>query len=143
MAQGGGSEARGRQKHHRDGCSLRGGAAGRRAPGQRVARGGVRAGPWARTLLRQARDQLGAAYSQAGKGAIFNALEDQLVDGDSALPYREIGATLGLSEASARFAAFRLRQQFRQILHGIVADTVASPDEIEAELAQLRKIFQD
>ncbi len=98
---------------------------------------------WARALLRRAVDELGATYARMGKQAVFQALEDQLVDGNASAPYREIGATLGVSEAAARYSAFVLRQQFRETLHRIVADTVGDPGDVETELAHLRTVFRN
>ena len=97
---------------------------------------------WARELLRQALDKLAAAYESAGNGAIFRALRDQLVEGSAATSFKEIAAALGLTEASARFAAFKLRQRYRAALREIVAETVAIEAEVEKELIHLRTLFQ-
>lgn len=97
---------------------------------------------WARELLRQAVDKLAAHYAAAGKGALFHAFRDQLLEGSSDRSYQAIAASLGLTEASARFAAFKLREQFRGILRAIVAETVADDAEVEAELLHLRGLFQ-
>lgn len=98
---------------------------------------------WARTALAQAVGKVRADYAASGKSAIFQELEDQLVDGCSGSAYREIGARLGLSEASTRFAAFKLRQRFREVLYGIIADTVTSREEAELEMAELQGVFRD
>lgn len=97
---------------------------------------------WARELLRQALEKLEASYHSVGKGAIFHALRDQLAEGTSDDSYQVIANSLGLTEASARFAAFKLRQRYRAILHEIVAETVASEDEVQEELVHLRALFQ-
>ena len=97
---------------------------------------------WARELLRQALEKLGASYEALGKGALFHALRDQLADGTSDHSYQVIASSLGLTEASARFAAFKLRQRYRAILHEIVAETVANDGEVEEELVHLRALFQ-
>ena len=96
---------------------------------------------WARELLRQALDKLETAYADAGNGSIFAALRDQLTEGAAGPPYREIAATLGMSEGSIRFGAFKLRQRYRAALREIVAETVASADDVDAELAHLRTLF--
>ena len=97
---------------------------------------------WARELLRQALDKLGAAYEAAGNVAVFQALQDQLAEGSSGRTYQVIADSLGLTEASARFAAFKLRQRYRAILHEVVAETVANDSEVEEELAHLRALFR-
>lgn len=97
---------------------------------------------WARELLRQSLTRLEAQYQSDGKGAIFHALRDQLAEGSSEQAYEAIGNSLGLTEASTRFAAYKLRQHYRAILHEIVAETVATDDEVEAELTHLRALFR-
>jgi len=97
---------------------------------------------WARQLLRQALDKLAADYTAAGNGAVFNALREQLAGGAADRSYQEIASLLGISEGATRFAAFKLRQRYGAALHEVVAETVASMDEVEAELAHLRTLFQ-
>ncbi len=97
---------------------------------------------WAREVLRQALDKLGAAYAEAGNADVFSALRDQLVDGSADHSYQNIAASLGMTEASIRFAAFKMRQRYRGALRDTVAETVASMEEVEAELAHLRTLFQ-
>jgi RNA polymerase sigma-70 factor (ECF subfamily) len=97
---------------------------------------------WARELLRQALEKLGATYEAAGQGAIFHALRDQLTEGSPDRSYQAIAASLGLTEASARFAAFKLRQRYRSVLHEIVAATVARDEEVGEELVYFRSLFR-
>lgn len=96
---------------------------------------------WARELLRQAVDRLEASYQTAGNSAVFHALRDHLTDGSGELGYDRIAAGLGISEPSARFAAFKLRQRYRQTLRDLIRDTVADLDEVEAEVMHLRALF--
>jgi RNA polymerase sigma-70 factor (ECF subfamily) len=97
---------------------------------------------WAREILRQALDKLGAAYKEAGNDEVFGALRDQLVEGSTDQSYESIAASLGMTEGSIRFAAFKLRQRYRAALREIVAETVTGMEEVEAELAHLRTLFQ-
>jgi hypothetical protein len=97
---------------------------------------------WARELLRQTLEKLGNLYAAAGNSRIFGALREQLADGSSERSYQEIASSLGMTEASVRFAAFKLRQRYRTVLHETVGQTVASPDDVAAELVHLRKLFQ-
>jgi len=96
---------------------------------------------WARELLRQALDKLGHAYAAAGNAGVFGALRDQLAEGSNENSYGRIATSLGMTEGSIRFAAFKLRQRYRATLHDIVAETVADVGEVEAELAHLRTLF--
>jgi len=97
---------------------------------------------WARELLRQAMEKLGNAYAAAGNRGIFEALRDQLAEGSADRSHQQIAASLGMTEGSVRFAAFKLRRRYRAVLQEIVAETVTSLDEVEAELAHLRTLFQ-
>jgi hypothetical protein len=97
---------------------------------------------WARELLRQALKKLEAAYEGTAQRAVFLALRDHFTDGAVERSYQQVGAELGLSEAAARFAAFKLRQRYRAVLRELIADTVADGGEIEDELAHMRTLFQ-
>ncbi|MBN8247313.1 MAG: sigma-70 family RNA polymerase sigma factor [Verrucomicrobia bacterium] len=96
---------------------------------------------WAREVLRQARERLRTLYQQLGQQTMFHALEGFLTDGDLEGSFREIAAPLGITEAAARFAAFQLRRRYRETLREVVADTVASPEEVSAELEHLQSLF--
>ncbi len=97
---------------------------------------------WAREVLRQALNKLDATYTAAGKGGLFGALRPQLAEGAADQPYQQIAASLGMSEGAVRFAAFELRRRYRAALHEIVAETVATMQEVEAELTHMRRLFQ-
>jgi RNA polymerase sigma-70 factor (ECF subfamily) len=59
------------------------------------------------------------------------------VGDENVAPYTETGKRLHMSEAAVKVAAHRLRQRYRELLRAEIADTVASPAEIEDELRQL------
>jgi RNA polymerase sigma factor (sigma-70 family) len=97
---------------------------------------------WARELLRQALARLETHYRTEGKGPVFDAFRDQLVEGVTDRPHKETAAALGLTEASARFAVFKLRERFRGALCEVVAETVESRDEVDGEIAYLSTLFR-
>ena len=51
--------------------------------------------------------------------------------------YAEIATRLGMSEGAVKVAVHRLRQRYREVLRAEIADTVASPAEVEDELRNL------
>ena len=55
--------------------------------------------------------------------------------------YAEIAETFGMKEGSARASALRLRRRFGQTVRALIADTVATPEEVEEELNALLKAF--
>jgi RNA polymerase sigma-70 factor (ECF subfamily) len=97
---------------------------------------------WALTVLDMSLQQLKKEYNEAGKAAQFDALHRNLSGGnDAPRSFAEIGALLGMSEDAARQAAFRMRTRFGDVLRQCVAQTVASPQELEAELKHLRAVL--
>lgn len=95
---------------------------------------------WARQLLTSVLEKLGEAYRAAGKENIFNALKGQLAGGGTD-DYAGAAEQLGLSAAAVRFAAFKLRARYREILRDAIQQTVSSEEEAEEELAHLRGLF--
>jgi len=51
--------------------------------------------------------------------------------------YAEWSATLGISEGAVRVALHRLRRRIGQLLRDEIAQTVASPQEIDGEIRHL------
>ena len=97
---------------------------------------------WALTLLDQVMVRLGHEYVESGRARLFERLEACLTRDRAALPYAGIGAELSLTEAAVKMAMQRLRARYRAILREEIAKTVASPDEVEAELRDLFAVFQ-
>ena len=58
------------------------------------------------------------------------------------MSYREIGASLGLSEGAVKVAVHRLRRRFRALLHDEISQTVAAPEDIEDEIQYLFRALQ-
>lgn len=92
---------------------------------------------WALQTLEAAVAGLRAEYEAAGKEAIFEALRGSLSGEMKTAPYAEIAARLGTSEGAIRTAAHRLRKRYRERLRAEVAQTVARPEDVEAELHDL------
>ena len=95
---------------------------------------------WARQLLASVLTRLGDAYRTAGKGEVFAALQDQLTGGGTE-DYAAAGITLGLSPAAVRYAAFKLRERYREMLREAIQQTVTNEAEAAEELAHLRGLF--
>lgn len=92
---------------------------------------------WALTLLDQVMADLNAFYRKQGEERLFETLQPCLATGRDRLSYAELGALLGLSEGAVKVAVHRMRKRYRDLLRRHVADTVASPEEVEAELRHL------
>ena len=55
--------------------------------------------------------------------------------------YAEIGRRLGTTEAAVKMAVQRLRARYRELLRAEIAETVADPAEVEAEIRYLFATF--
>jgi len=92
---------------------------------------------WAMTLLEHAVNRLRDEYDAGGKLTLFDHLKDHLGKDPQALPYRDLGEMLEMSEGAVKIAAHRLRQRCRALLREEIAETVAGPEEVDDELKSL------
>lgn len=91
---------------------------------------------WAMTVLELAFARLREELAEPVRRKLFDALKPALIGGDS-LPYAAIAAELGVSESAIKVTVHRLRQRFRATLKDVVADTLASPENVDDEIRQL------
>lgn len=96
---------------------------------------------WALTLLECTMTRLHDEYLSTGRAKLFELLRGCLAKDESALPYAEIASRLNLTEAAVKMAVQRLRARYREILRTEIADTVASPAEVEEEIRHLFATF--
>ena len=92
---------------------------------------------WALTLLEQVLRRLRAEYTRDGKENLFEQLKPTLTEVSRSVHYAEIATRLGTSEGAVKVAVHRLRQRYREVLRAEIADTVASPGEVEDEIRNL------
>ena len=92
---------------------------------------------WALAVLEQAQERLRCEYDAGGKTALFEALRPTLAGARGGPAYTELATTLGMSEGAIKVAVHRLRDRYRAVLRSIVAETVAAPADIDAELRHL------
>lgn len=98
---------------------------------------------WAITVLEEVYRQLRREYERDGKAALFEVLRFSLMGERSAVPYADLAGKLNLSEGAVKVAVHRLRQRYRRVLRELVAGTVSSPDEAEAEMRHLLRAAAD
>ena len=96
---------------------------------------------WATTLLERTMSQLHDEYVTSGRARLFEQLRGCLARDESALTYAEIAGQLNLTEAAVKMAVQRVRARYREILRAQIAETVASPEEIEEEIRHLFSTF--
>jgi RNA polymerase sigma factor (sigma-70 family) len=92
---------------------------------------------WAMTLLETVLNRLRAEYERDSKAELFAELHPCLIGDRTSQPYAELACTLGLTEGAVKSAVHRLRQRYRELLRDEIAQTVATPGEVEEELRHL------
>ena len=93
---------------------------------------------WALLQVENALRLLRADYASAGRALLFDLLKDYVWGDKNALTLAEIAAQLDLTEEAVKKSVQRLRQRFRDCLRAEIAQTVATPDQIDDELRHLR-----
>jgi hypothetical protein len=92
---------------------------------------------WAVTLVERAMERLRAEYDAAGKRPLFDGLRPALLAEGAGELYREQAARQGMSEGAVKVALHRLRLRFREAVRAEIAQTVATPAEVDEELRHL------
>jgi RNA polymerase sigma-70 factor (ECF subfamily) len=92
---------------------------------------------WAMTLLDRALTRLRTEQERAGKAREYAVLSPFLTAERGAIPYDQAAAQLGVNETTARQAVHRVRKRFREVFREEITQTVAAPEEVEAEIRHL------
>jgi DNA-directed RNA polymerase specialized sigma24 family protein len=92
---------------------------------------------WAFTVLDRGLKRLREEAIDAGGAQQFERLKLALLGESPAGGYETWAHDLGLTEGAVKVAVHRLRRRFQQVLRNEIADTVASPEEVEEELRYL------
>jgi RNA polymerase sigma-70 factor (ECF subfamily) len=97
---------------------------------------------WALTVLDRVLSRLKEEYSTAGNTALFDSLKELLPDEPGSPSQADIGARLGMTENAVRQAFYRFRQRYQALLREEIANTVATPGDIEDELRHLITVLE-
>lgn len=92
---------------------------------------------WALALLERVMQRLQGEYDRASRQSLFAAIQPHLTGGAGRPGYAGLGASLGMSESAITVAVHRMRKRYGQLLREEIAETVASPQEVEDELRHL------
>jgi RNA polymerase sigma-70 factor (ECF subfamily) len=93
---------------------------------------------WAQEQLRNALDRLRAEYVSSGKAPLFELLKGYVWGERNDLTLAQIAEQLDSTEEGVKKAVQRVRHRFRECLRTEIAQTVASPDQIDDEVRHLR-----
>jgi RNA polymerase sigma-70 factor (ECF subfamily) len=96
---------------------------------------------WAFAVIERALETLRDEYRQSGGQDLFEKLKEHLW-GDKSITYARIAETFEMNEGAVKNAAFRLRRRFAEAIRVQIAETVASPDQVEDELNALLEVVR-
>ena len=92
---------------------------------------------WALTILNRVFSQLANECGNEGRAALHERLCELLSDEPGRPSQAGIAHEFGMTENAVKQAFHRLRQRYRQLLREEIAQTVATPADVEAELREL------
>jgi RNA polymerase sigma-70 factor (ECF subfamily) len=96
---------------------------------------------WALSTLESALSETRHATMAARGEDGWNVLKRFLPGSGESPAYQTAAGLLGMSLAALKSEVFRLRQAFRDALRRTVGATVATPEELDQEMAHLRRIL--
>jgi RNA polymerase sigma-70 factor (ECF subfamily) len=95
---------------------------------------------WAASLLDQVMQGIRNEYAALGKGPLFEILRGVIWGGRQEGGYELLARQAGLAEGTFKVAVHRLRTRFKECLRQEVAQTVATPGEVDDELRHLLSV---
>ena len=89
---------------------------------------------WALSLLEHVLTRLRAEFAAVGKSDQFEMIVPFLNQDSGDKRYEELADRLGVSTGSLRMAVHRMRRRYRSLLRKEIAETVATPEEVDDEI---------
>jgi RNA polymerase sigma-70 factor (ECF subfamily) len=96
---------------------------------------------WALALLERVMAALARDAATKGRSRQFDLLKGCLTDTGSGLPYHEVARQLKVGESAVKVAVHRLRRRFGELLREEIAETVADPGGVDAEIRYLLAVL--
>jgi RNA polymerase sigma-70 factor (ECF subfamily) len=93
---------------------------------------------WATALLERGLARLREEYEAAGKSVLFKNLQVFLSDIAGARQYTVAAAELKMNANAVAVTVHRLRHRYRELIRLEIAETVATPEDIDEEMRFLR-----
>jgi RNA polymerase sigma factor (sigma-70 family) len=98
---------------------------------------------WASTLLEHVLSRLREEYRLAGNASLFEQLQQLLADEADRPSQAEISRNLAMTENAVTQAFYRFRRRYRELLREEIAETVATPGDIQDELRHLVAVLRE
>jgi RNA polymerase sigma-70 factor (ECF subfamily) len=92
---------------------------------------------WAVAVMDHSLERLRAECEADGRNGRFEVLKPYLTEGVGDAPQAELADRLKVSVTAVKLIVHRLRKRYREIVREEVAETVASAEDIDAELRHL------
>jgi RNA polymerase sigma-70 factor (ECF subfamily) len=92
---------------------------------------------WAVMVLERVLSRLESEFVDTGRKNRFDQLRVFLTGDSPEVTYAAAAQRLGMTQGAVKVAVLRMRQRYRELLQAEVAETVATSEEIEAELRHL------
>ncbi|MBT5705250.1 MAG: sigma-70 family RNA polymerase sigma factor [Verrucomicrobia bacterium] len=97
---------------------------------------------WAQSVIEHAMKRLREEFTQAGTLDRYRKLQPFLLsDPEPGETYEALAQELKLSQSGLRSAVHRFRRRFSHVFQAEIADTVADPNDVEAEVNYLSEIL--
>ncbi len=96
---------------------------------------------WAWTVMDHAFDRLREDYARTGRSDLFELLKPALGGEGSGALRAGLAARLGLSVGAVDVALHRFRRRYGEFIRQIIAGTVSSPEEEDAEIRHLMRVL--
>jgi RNA polymerase sigma-70 factor (ECF subfamily) len=92
---------------------------------------------WALTVLEQVLARLRDEYRSAGNMRFFEQMKKMLMDEPDRPSQAQVASEFEMTENAVKQAFYRFRQRYQTLLREEIANTVATPGDIEDELRHL------
>jgi RNA polymerase sigma-70 factor (ECF subfamily) len=96
---------------------------------------------WALSVLEHAMANLRAEFAAAGRAGQFEILAPFLNRDSRGTRYEEVAAKVGISAGGLRTLVHRMRRRYRDLVRAEIAETVASPEDIDEEIRFLMSVL--
>jgi RNA polymerase sigma-70 factor (ECF subfamily) len=97
---------------------------------------------WALTVLAKVLARLAQEYQAAGNALLCDQLKELLADEQDGPSQADIAKKLEMTENAVKQAFHRFRLRYRQLLREEIAQTVATPGDVEDELHHLIAVLR-
>jgi len=95
---------------------------------------------WVATLLETIFNRLREEFGAEGRAGLFQHLQGHLWGDIESIPYAQLAQKTGLTEGNVKTIAYRFRERYRGLLRDEIANTVATPGEVDDEIRHLMRI---